>query len=238
MIPGTRTAGRRPESTRAARVAGLVLAASALCGAALADDDLFGNGNPLQFYLGAGIGAAGVHEGFLDTQVGNFLSFSDRQRFGWKVLMGIRPVSWLGGELEYLDLGSAHLGSSDLVPGNSSDGEFLGASTTARAGAGFAVGYLPLPVQWMDIFGKLGVARLQMPYSYALDLPTTCGASSSSCAAFEQVFVANHPVDTGVGYGAGAQVHISRFAVRAEYERINSGIGDPYLLSIGVTWTP
>jgi len=225
-------------SPRAGRVAGLVLAGCVLCGPALADGDLYGVGNPLKFYVGAGIGAAYVQEGFRDAPFDNFLTFPDRQRFGWKVLMGIRPIFWLGGELEYLHLGSTHLGPSLLVPGNPSAGEFLGASTTARAGAGFAMGYLPLPVPWMDVFGKVGVARLQMPYSYTLGLPVTCGTSPGGCAPFAQTFVANHPVDTGPAYGAGAQVHFNQFAVRAEYERLSTGIGDPYLLTLGFTWTP
>jgi opacity protein-like surface antigen len=223
-------------ATRLCRLSGLVLASCALCGPALADGDLFGVGNPLEFYVGAGLGAAYAHQGFLDKQSGNFLDFPDGRRFGWKVLMGIRPIFWLGGELEYLHLGSAHIGPSFLVPGNPSAGEFLGASTTARAGAGFVMGYLPLPIPWVDVFGKLGVARLQTPYSYELGLPVSC--SGSGCVPVEQLYVANHPVDTGVAYGAGAQVHIDAFTVRAEYERIDTPIGDPYLFSVGLTWTP
>jgi opacity protein-like surface antigen len=231
--------GRWRVAGRSATLAGLILAGSVLAGAALADDDgLFGLGNPLNFYVGASIGAATVHEmeGILYAPPGEFLNFSDR-RFGWKVMAGIRPISWLGGEIEYLDLGSTHLGSSLLVPGDPGAGEVLGASSTTRAGAGFAMGYLPLPVSWMDVFGKVGVARLQTPSSYTVDLPADC-SPSGSCSSVDQIFVANHPVDTGAGYGAGAQVHFNAFAVRAEYERINTGIGNPYLLSIGFTWTP
>ena len=225
-------------SARAARFAGLLLAGCILSQVALADSDLFGVGNPLEFYVGASLGDASVYEGSERTPLGNSFTFSDRQRLGWKVLMGIRPIFWLGGELEYLDLGSAHIGPSELVPGSSSAGEFLGASSAARAGAGFAVGYLPLPVPSVDVFGKLGVARLQMPYSYAVQLPSSCSSSTAGCAPFAQLFFPNHPVDTGVAYGAGAQVHINQFAVRAEYERINTGIGDPHLFSLGFTWTP
>jgi hypothetical protein len=220
-----------------ARVAHFILAtwvlASCLAGrAALAQDEVFG-GNPLGFYVGAGLGGATVHEGFYDLGSGTFRNFSDNQRFAWKVMMGIRPITWLGAEVEYLDLGSASLGSTLLVPGDSSAGEFLGAHSAARAGAGFAVGYLPLPVSGMDLFGKLGVTRLQMPYRYADDYPATCPANESC-----QLFVSRHDVDTGAAYGGGAQFRFSAFAVRAEFERLSTSIGDPHVVSLGFTWTP
>ncbi len=227
--------------TRIARFAGFLLMSCVLSPAALADSELFGSGNPLQFYVGAGAGAATVSQGFLDLGSGIYRSFPDRRHFGWKVLMGIRPVSWVGAELEYLELGSAHLGPSLLVPGDVSGGEFLGATTTARAGAGFVMGYLPLTSR-MDFFGKVGVARLQMPNRYTDAIPQTqpCppGSTGGTCALFTQAYFSQHDVDTGPAFGGGAQVHFDAFAVRAEYERISSGIGDPYLLSLGFTWTP
>jgi len=38
-----------------------------------------------------------------------------------------------------------------------------------------------------------------------------------------------------LAYGAGAQMTLGRFAIRAEYERINASEGDPDLLSLGLT---
>jgi opacity protein-like surface antigen len=224
--------------TRTARFAGLILTSCVLSRVALADGDSSGVGNPLQFYVGAGIGAATVHDAFIDLGNGAFRSFPDTSRLGWKVMMGIRPVSWLGAELEYLHLGSSHLGPSPFVAGNSNAGEFLGASSAARAGAGFAMGYLPLPISWMDVFGKVGVARLQMPYGYSDEVPAACPLPAGGCLPLTRLSISQHEVDTGAAYGGGAQVHFDAFAVRAEYERLSTGIGDPYLLSIGFTWTP
>jgi hypothetical protein len=221
-------------------LASCVLASCLLSPAVLAQDELFG-GNPLGFYVGAGIGGATVHQGFYDLGSGTFRSFSDNQRFSWKVMMGIRPITWLGAELEYLDLGSANLGPSYFVPGDSSAGEFLGASSAARAGAGFAVGYLPLPVSGMDLFGKLGVARLQMPYRYADAVPPSCSGTAPppvTCPSSSQLFVSHHDVDTGAGYGGGAQYRFNAFAIRAEFERISTSIGDPHVVSLGFSWTP
>jgi hypothetical protein len=38
-----------------------------------------------------------------------------------------------------------------------------------------------------------------------------------------------------LAYGARAQMTLGRFAIRAEYERINASEGDPDLLSLGLT---
>jgi hypothetical protein len=214
-------------------LAGCALASCLSSRAVLAQDETFG-ANPLGFYVGAGLGGATVHQDFYDIGDDAFRSFSDNQRFAWKVMMGIRPITWAGAELEYLDLGSAKLGSSDFVPGDPSSGEFLGGNSAARAGAGFAVGYLPLPVSGMDLFGKVGVTRLQMPYRYADGLPSSSCPSSGAC----EIFVSHHDVDTGPGYGGGAQFHFSAFAVRAEFERLSTNIGDPHMVSLGLTWTP
>jgi len=41
---------------------------------------------------------------------------------------------------------------------------------------------------------------------------------------------------TRVAYGAGAQVTIAQFALRAEYERISASDGNPDLLSLSIIW--
>jgi hypothetical protein len=42
--------------------------------------------------------------------------------------------------------------------------------------------------------------------------------------------------DTRFAYGAGLQVKVAGLAVRAEYERISAGGGNPDLLSLALTW--
>jgi hypothetical protein len=43
-------------------------------------------------------------------------------------------------------------------------------------------------------------------------------------------------IDTRQAYGAGLQVTLTRFAIRAEYERVSASTGDPSLMSLGLIW--
>ena len=67
----------------------------------------------------------------------------------------MRPISILGAELEYIDFGHP---STAYDPNNSNANGF---DSHPRAGVLFGVGYLPLPIPFIDIYGKAGVARLQ-----------------------------------------------------------------------------
>jgi OmpA-like transmembrane domain len=99
--------------------------------------------NPLGFYVGAGIGESEIRRdgSFLDADYRY-----DEYHAGWKVILGIRPVSPLGLELEYIDFGRASAGINDY---------FESSSVDARATTLFGVGYLPLPVPFLDIYGKV-----------------------------------------------------------------------------------
>jgi opacity protein-like surface antigen len=219
-----------------------LLGGAALCAQALADGDS-SDGNSLGGYIGVGVGASHIDQGFLDqgvfdAGVYDFRSFED-SRFGWKVLVGLRPIEWLGAEAEYIDFGNANLGASPLplaAGGGTSGAEFYGAHASATAGAGFAVAYLPLPPS-VDLFGKLGFARVQTRYSYSGDYPIGCGGGGSTCATLREIVDVQDNTNTGVAYGAGAQFHFGPFAARLEYERVN-GAWQPGLFSIGLTWVP
>ncbi|MGB6449699.1 MAG: outer membrane beta-barrel protein [Steroidobacteraceae bacterium] len=214
-----------------------LLGGAALSSQVLADGDS-SDGNSVGYYIGAGVGATHIDQNFFDSGIDDFRSFDD-SRFGWKVLMGLRPIEWLGAEAEYIDFGDTNLGASPLplsAGGGTSGAEFYGAHASATAGAGFAVAYLPLPPS-VDLFGKLGFARVQTRYSYAGDYPTDCGGSGSTCTTLRQIAVVQDNTNTGVAYGAGAQFHFGAFAVRLEYERVN-GAWQPGLLSLGLTWVP
>jgi len=203
---------------------------------ALADGNLFG------YYVGAGAGEANPHQSFIAQPVTStgFYRFND-SRVGWKVMMGLRPISLFGAELEYLDFGTARIGAGPLLVSGgqtTTTGQFSGANAHASAGAGFVLGYLPLPIPWVDVFGKLGVARLQEHDTYGGDFPTTLSNCTSNCVVLQPASFSQTHVETGVGYGAGAQFNVGAFAVRAEFERIQTGLDNPYLVSVGLTWTP
>jgi OOP family OmpA-OmpF porin len=84
------------------------------------------------FYLGAALGQSesGVRSG-------NF-NFKDRDQ-GYKLIAGIRPLSLLAVELNYVDLGTASVG---------------GVQARTKAADGFALVFLPIPL--VDVYGKLG----------------------------------------------------------------------------------
>ncbi len=193
----------------------MIVFCTAWAGTAAADDLLA----PLGMYIGGSYGRSNVRVN--NTETRDLFSF-DESHAGWKALLGIRPIAPLGAEVEYIDFGHP----AATIGGVSADAR-------ARAGGLFAVGYLPIPV--VDIFGKAGVARLQTIAKGTVETlqPSgeLCSNSSLSC-----LFGTDH-TDTRFAYGAGAQVKLSRLAVRAEYERISEPGGDPSLLSLGLTIT-
>ena len=174
---------------------------------------------PLGLYLGGAFGRANVRVD--STTTGNLFDF-DEHHAGWKAMIGVRPISAFGAELEYIDFGHP-------------ERTIAGVRTDARArGAGaFAMAYLPIPV--VDVFGKAGVARLQTIAKGTSETvqPTgqVCSNGSVSC-----LFDSDH-TDTRFAYGGGVQLKLARLGIRAEYERISARGGDPSLLSVGATWT-
>ncbi len=186
--------------------------------------------NLLGFYVGGGFGESTVRS---DTNFpgnsgyGYDAFYSDpRHHFAWKAIAGIRPISIIGAELEYIDFGH---------PGG--DGGYYsynyGPDSHPRAIAAFGVGHLPLPIPFLDIFGKAGAARLHTNVN-GFD-GSTCGLNQiyPQCGSI----TSQGTWDTRFAYGAGVQSRIWGLTVRAEYERINSQFGDPDLFSVGATWT-
>ncbi|MFI4890970.1 MAG: porin family protein [Steroidobacterales bacterium] len=164
--------------------------------------------NPAGIYVGVGIGQSNVrNDGYYsDTYYG----FHNHDT-AWQLTVGARPILPLGVEYDYINFGS---------PNGNYGSFYTSGDSNTTASALFAVGYLPIPGP-VDIYGKLGLARLQAN-------TTVFGPA----APYHQSFT-----NSDLAYGIGAQVKFSNIAVRAEYERISDSSGDPDLLSVGVTWT-
>lgn len=160
------------------------LALAAGTGAAHADDG--------RLYIGAGLSKDKV-EGITHTGV----PFSDIDKTSWKVLAGFRPLKVIGVEADYLDLGNR---TSTFINGVNSHSD-------AKAFAGYAVGFLPLPVPFLDVFGKAGVARWKV------------NGSQSAGTLPPGSFFAFSDQGTEFAWGAGAQAHIGNIGGRLEYER-------------------
>jgi hypothetical protein len=207
---------------------GLAWVAGTASVAALADGGPLELYNPLGVYVGAGLGRATLNDAGFDSF--DYYDHYDGQPLGWEALVGIRPIPFLGAEAEYIDFGSTHLGYGPSYYSGGYAQQFQGGDTHDRAAAIFAVGYLPVPIPWIEPFGKLGFGQIWQHNTF--DGIYNGVASSGSQT--------THP--SGAAYGGGVQFHIQQFAVRAQYERISGdrslgGWDNPSLWSVGVNWT-
>lgn len=170
-------------------IAGLLVLTSAL---AYADDPLF--------YVGAGIS-----RNKLSDITNSNLNFADIDHTSWKALAGVRPVSFFAVEADYMDLGS---GSASLFQQGSS-----GTSSThsdAKAFAAYAVGFLPVPVPFLDLYAKAGLSRWKLE-----------GDSTECCLPLPPNLFSFSRNGTSFAWGAGAQVHFGAIGARLEYENFN-----------------
>lgn len=184
------------------RAAGAALALATLLAARpAAAVDLLG------FYVGAGIGQGQVETGAPDITTASF----KENHSAWKLMAGVRPLSLLGAELSYVDFGHP-------------DGTLAGAPASARLDgvAGFGLLYLPIPLPFLDVYGKAGAARLR---SSVQGTAPTLGAFRSDST------------DTRFAAGIGAQFKFGSLAVRGEYERFDVSGGTPGLFTVGLTKT-
>ena len=157
----------------------LFLAVLALAaGAARADSGFF--------YVGAGVSKDKL------SNIAPSGGFSDLDNTSWKLLGGMRVVNLLAVEASYLSLGSQT--SSFVNVGSHSEG---------KAFTGFAMGFLPIPVPYLDVYGKAGLARWSLS-----------GSTGNSGSLFS---FSNH--GTEFAWGGGAGVHIGNLGGRLEYER-------------------
>ena len=153
------------------------------------------------FYVGAGVS----RDNLKDISV----TASDLNSTNWKIWAGLRPISVFAVEADYIDLGSETVTS----PGTSTHVNY-------KAFTGYAVGYVPIPVPFLDVFGKAGLARWSSSGSSSFGGPGLFSLSDSG---------------TQFAWGIGAQVHVGNFGARLEYE--NFGVRNTNganLVSLGV----
>lgn len=155
---------------------------------------------PNFFYVGA---AAGQSSDF-------FTHRPTGDSTGFKVMFGLRPLAYVGPELEYVDFGRGNFSTPS--------GPRAGRVHSTAEGL-FAVGYLPIGESPVDLFAKLGTEHL---HTIVSDNPFCTFGESLPPVSF--------------AFGGGAQVRMHAFALRAEYERTLGSCGNPTLLSLGLTW--
>jgi hypothetical protein len=179
--------------------------------------------DPLGLYVGGALGQSDVR---VDESVFGGPPGFAAHRDGWKLLLGLRPISLLGAELDYIDFGHARFEGPPNVLGSA-----LRADTHPKATTLFGVIYAPIPVPRFDVYAKAGVARLQT----SVNANTYCAVSP--CVVTAVAPLALNRTDARLAYGAGVQFRFAAFAGRLEYERISASTGDPDLTSFGITWS-
>jgi opacity protein-like surface antigen len=182
------------------------------CGKAMAED-------LLGLYVGGAVGQSRV-EASTSPFYGGYIPAQDfrENHSAFKVMVGVRPISLIGGEVAYVDFGHP----SGSLFGYPADASIKGA-------AAFGVLYLPVPL--VDIYVKAGLARLESTVNGGDPNTFTCGIPCGP-----QLFRLDRTNTSGAA-GIGAQYKLGSWALRAEYERFNTAGGNPSLLSAGITWT-
>jgi hypothetical protein len=164
----------------------LVIVLALAASAAYADDQ--------SFYVGAGISKDKL------SDIGNQgTNFADIDTTSWKAFAGFRPLSVFAIEADYLDLGSGDFGPAPGVGTCPVTG--CGTHSHAKAFGGYAVGFLPIPVPFLDVFGKAGLVRWNLNGTSPLTSFSTNG--------------------TEFAWGVGTGVHVGNFGARLEYERFD-----------------
>jgi OmpA-like transmembrane domain len=196
----------------------IILGATAGCTQALADGFL-------DAYVGAAFGQSHLRT---DKEIVGETGSSgllEGNHSAWSLMTGIRPIQPLGVELQYLDFGHLHRETSGVLGGIS--------EVEAKAGTLSALGFLPLPVPFLDVYGRLGAARLHESTAEVGPTPFLCPLGIPVCGP-SRLNISNRT--TNIVYGAGVQGKLGSLGIRVEYERIAASNENPRIASLGVSW--
>jgi OmpA family protein len=160
------------------------------------------DGGLLGLYVGAGAGVSDIRDRGIGPE--NF----SKNDFGWRTLAGIRPLTWLAVEGAYTDYGS---------PSGTSAGQSV--RTDARTASIAALLYLPIPIPFVDVYGKYGYAR------------------NTGYLRYENSENYSHLSGNGQTIGLGAQWKFSSWAIRGEYEYLDTTYQDATFLSVSLVKT-
>jgi opacity protein-like surface antigen len=170
------------------------------------------------FYLGAAATQSKIDRFSSEDFSTDDLNDFEIDDTNYKIIVGFRPLDLVAVELNYVDLGK----DEQLVSSIGIDS--ANASIEAKALAGFALISLPIPAPFIDVYGKVGLARWET--EGAIDF-----AVLDDIAAFDES-------GTDFAYGAGAQFNFGSLSARLEWENFDIDNTDgAELLSLGLTWT-
>ena len=205
-----------PRRARRATLSALALAGllPLAATAARADDSLLG------VYVGGAVGQSsiGADQSGLVSSTQNLNGYSAKNG-AWAVRLGIRPISLIGGELEYANLGSPSL---DI-------GTIARVDMSMKSTGAYALLYLPIPV--LDIYLKGGVANVKS------DATLTVLSCTPTPGCLVPAPVRASQTDHSGSYGAGVQLKLGSVGLRGEYIRYSAAGTNPYVTNLGVSWS-
>lgn len=142
----------------------------------------------------------------------------------WAARLGLRPLSVLALEVEYFD--SGHARTSYPPSGNVS----ASVDVQMKGAGAYALVYLPVPL--LDVYGKVGTARVQTHTT------ATVGCGVAACVGgSNQVVTTGSRAETGLAWGAGLGAKLGPVSVRGEYLRLAALSAHPSLVTVGASWS-
>jgi hypothetical protein len=170
--------------------------------------------DPVGIYFGAAAGQSRVEASAPGDWAGVFVE----NHTAFKVMTGVRPVSWAAAEAEYVDFGHPN----GTVDSRAADVRMRGVA---------AFGLLHVSMPFVDGFVKAGIARLDSTTRGATDLqPLLCIPCQLNSFELRRT-------NTDFATGGGLQSSWGPWSARLEYEVFQAAGGNPRLLSLGLTWT-
>lgn len=193
---------------------------------------------PLGLYIGGAYGQAHIRAQLGGLGLNSSYAIPgdfDETHSAYQAVVGIRPISFLGAEVTYMNFGRSTVGNpsfSNVLPLPPAPYP-TAVQASQRGESAYALLYLPVPI--IDVYVKAGLSRINTDTSatYALPGVGTCTISDPNCG-FETV--RRTVTDTSFAYGAGLQWKLGAWAIRGEYERFSAAGANPTLLSIGMTY--
>jgi opacity protein-like surface antigen len=227
---------------RSSSLAALVLMAALSTDVVRAQDSPKAQSWP-RFHIGVGVGLESQYSRYVGPELSSdgipeSLRFSsafygppDSEEMDWKLAAGWRPVRVVGAEIQYVDFGG--FAQRRRRGGGQVATQFLSTNVRADATVLNALLFVPEPLPWFDVYGKVGVAKLTESVTgegYNYGLP----GCVPSCA----LTVDEERKDSRRYVGIGARFKVaSHWAVRVEYEEIDGDTTDKTtMLSLGIAW--
>lgn len=161
-------------------------------------------------YVGGAIGQSQIDVDAVDARAHDT---------AWKVLVGVRSFGRFGAEAEYVDLGRPR---TDTASGR--------VDTRASGPAVFGLLYLPIPVPFLSVYGKAGLANIQQRAT------VTTASGSSDCVPGIGCDGFNRS-ESEFAWGVGSEFRARAVSVRVEFEQFRASGGSLNLGSVGVLWS-